>query len=186
MIGRSVELLALLPAPLAVHRALRAPLQAQIADAAWLHAGLKVRLAERLAAARDWSEDEPFPPLPLLVHDAMGLGGPSREAIPRALREGVPILLTGHLPAGSPGERALGAGQAAWIRLPTHPTWPETLALLDAVRPRLATGHSCPLTVMADLARHRPDVLATVRVGEEIDVAALAAQPAAMAASPSR
>jgi hypothetical protein len=174
LIGRSVEILALLPGPVAVHRALRPALAAQIADAAWLRPGLGPDLARRLAAACDWSEDEPFPDGSLLVHDAMGLGGPSRRAIARAVAEGVPILLTGHLPAGSPGEAALAAGHAHWIRLPTHPTWPDNLALVEACRAAWATGHSCPHAVMAALAAERPDVLGTVRVGETLDVAALA------------
>lgn len=173
LLGRSVELLALLDPPVAVHRDLRQAIAAQIADEAWLRPGLAPRLAERLRLARDWSDGEPFPATPLLVHDAMGLGGPSRGAIARALAEGMPILFTGHLPAGSPGERALAGGRAHWIRLPTHPTWPETLDLLDAVRPAWATGHSCPHEVMAGLTRHRPGVLRAVRPGGTLDVAGL-------------
>jgi hypothetical protein len=177
LLGRSVELLALLPPPIAIHASMRAGLAAQIADSAWLRDGAGPNLAARLAGARDWREDEPFPAGPLLVHDAMGLGGPSVAAIGRALAEGVPILFTGHLPDGSPGARALAAGRAHWIRLPTHPTWPDTLALLAATRPAFATGHSCPHAAMAALAAASPPLVA-VRVGDTLDVAALRAASA--------
>ncbi|KAA2242089.1 MBL fold metallo-hydrolase [Salinarimonas soli] len=173
LLGRPVELLRLLDPPIAIHRLLREPLRAQIADGAWLREGAGADLAWRLDMAHDWSDGEPFPGLPLLVHDAMGLGGPSQEAIPRAVAAGVPILFTGHLPTGSPGALALERGRADWIRLPTHPTWPDNLETLDACGPAWATGHSCPAPVMAALARQRPGVLRTVRVGETLDVAAL-------------
>jgi glyoxylase-like metal-dependent hydrolase (beta-lactamase superfamily II) len=174
LIGRSVELLAILDGPLAIHRGLREALNAQVADRSWLRDGTGPDLARRLAAARDWADGEPFPDVPLLVHDAMGLGGPSVAAIARALRESVPILLTGHLPTGSPGHKALAAGRADWIRLPTHPTWPDTLAMIAACRPVWATGHSCPFHVMEALAEGGPDALRAVRVGDTLDVGALA------------
>jgi hypothetical protein len=50
--------------------------------------------------------------------------------------------------------------------------------MIEACRPAWATGHSCPLEVMQALAARNPRVLRTVRVGETLDVGALAAERA--------
>jgi glyoxylase-like metal-dependent hydrolase (beta-lactamase superfamily II) len=178
LVGRPIELLALLDAPIAIHHGLRESLCAQIANRAWLREDVGADLARRLTAACDWADGEPFPNFPLLVHDAMGLSGPSVAAIGRAVEEAVPILFTGHVPEGSPGHRALAAGHAHWIRLPTHPTWPDTLAMIAACRPAWATGHSCPIEVMEALAAAAPGVLRTVQVGETVEVGALSTERA--------
>jgi uncharacterized protein len=171
--GRALELLALLPSGIAIHRDMRSGLAQQIEQASWLRPGAGQNLAERLATASDWGDGEPFPAVPLLTHDGMGIAGPSAAAIPRAIRERIPILFTGHLPTNSAGELAVRDGCADWIRLPTHPTWPETLDLIGSVRPRLALGHSCSREVAESLVAARPDVIGVAATGEFLDLRSL-------------
>ena len=76
-----------------------------------------------------------------------------------------PVLFTGHLPADSPGERMLAAGQAAWLRLPTHPTLSENVAIAgihrgehrprSLVRARGARAAEAPHSSPARRPRHR-------------------------------
>ena len=143
LIGRSLELIAALEQPVAIHHCMRSSLAQQMSQQAWLQPGASELLLSRLSNALDWRENEPFPAMPLLTDDGMGIAGPSRAALARALDEGVPILLTGHLPSGSPAEAALKQRRADWIRLPTHPTWPETMALIQRCRPQISIAHSC-------------------------------------------
>lgn len=169
--GRSIELLALLPAPIAIHAGMRAPLARQIAASTWLRDGVGPDLADRLAAAEDWIEGFPLPAVPLLVHDGMGLAGPSRAALADAAAVGTPVLLTGHVPAGSPAAALRADGKAHWIRLPTHPTLGETVSLVAACRPRLVLGHSADPPVIAALASHIPALRADARTGDSFDIA---------------
>jgi uncharacterized protein len=172
LMGRALELLALLPAGIAIHREMRSGLGQQIGEASWLRAGAAQALAARLAAAVDWSDGESFPRT-LLTHDGMGIAGPSAAAIPRAIQEGVPTLFTGHLPTNSAGDLAVADGKADWIRLPTHPTWPETLDLIRVTRPQVAIAHSCGAAVAQDLAAARPDVIRVAATGESLDLGSL-------------
>jgi uncharacterized protein len=172
LIGRSLDLVALMAPGVAIHRGMRAGLAQQIGDGSWMRDGVARRLRDALASAADWDVGDPFPDLPLLTDDGMGIAGPSAVAIPRAIAEGVPILATGHLPAGSPGERALAAGHASWIRLPTHPTWPETLDQIAACRPRLALGHSCEGATLAAMLADAPPPLRSASTGDTIDLGA--------------
>lgn len=159
LIGRSLELLALVDGPIAIHDSMRASMAQQIAPD-WLRPGMAETLRARLAAARDWRNGEAFPDRPLLVHDAMGLGGPSADAIPQALDRGLPILFTGHLPDGSPGFAARRAGRADWLRLPTHPTWNETLALIAQSGADIAIPHSTDEAALdAIMAQRVPEIL---------------------------
>lgn len=136
--GRSLELLAAVPGRVAIAADMRAALARQIESCG------RADLAHRLAEARDWTPGAPLPPCPLLVHDGMGQAGPAAPALVQAVAEGVPVLLSGHLPAGSPGARLHAEGRADWLRMPTHPTLTENRALWEAAgRPR-ALGHSCP------------------------------------------
>lgn len=135
--GRSLELMAILDGPFAIGAAMREPLGRQIAQCG------RPDLADRLSRARDWTTGQPLPDCPLLVHDGMGLAGPSAQALVQAGREQVPVLLSGHLPDGSPGQRLRAAGQADWLRMPTHPTLPEYRRIWElAARPPVL-GHSC-------------------------------------------
>jgi glyoxylase-like metal-dependent hydrolase (beta-lactamase superfamily II) len=167
--GRSLELMAILDCPLAIATGMREGLAAQIADERWLWPGVKETLAQKLANAQDWAGPG-WPDRPLLAHDGMGLAGPSAEFLARAARNGHPVLLTGHLPAGSPADVMLAAGQAEWRRLPTHPTLAENNALLAATRPRLSFGHSCTLAELAPIAARVPSLVATAVNGQSFEL----------------
>jgi glyoxylase-like metal-dependent hydrolase (beta-lactamase superfamily II) len=169
--GRSVELIALIESPIAIHPSMREPLAQQIAAARWLASpGLAEKLASRLATAGLWHEGEALPAAALLCHDGMGLSGPSRTALEQAGAAGHPVLLTGHLPKGSPGEIMLAAGKAEWLRFPTHPTLPENAALAAASGASLVLAHSCDLAtaraLVPAIARLNPEI----RPGDVIDV----------------
>ncbi|MBS7695895.1 MULTISPECIES: MBL fold metallo-hydrolase [unclassified Chelatococcus] len=165
--GRSLELLALLP-PLALAPGLRDALKAQIGDARWLWPGLQAGLAGKLEEAVDWSEGESWPDRPLLTHDAMGLGGPAADHLPRAARDGLPMLFTGHVPAASPAHAIRQAGQADWLRLPTHPTWSENVAIVTASGARLSLGHSCDRAGLVAMAGRLPTLDPEPRTGDLI------------------
>ncbi len=164
--GRSLELMALLAGKIAIHHSMRAPLRAQIAALG----AMSDRLAAWLDAAQDWHAQDRFPALALLVHDGMGSAGPSAQAIPRAIARGHPVLFTGHLPNGSPGEILVRDKRADWQRLPTHPTMPENRTLWEiAGRPRLL-GHSCTHHGLGRLKAHLPALEATARTGQSFDI----------------
>lgn len=165
--GRSLELLAALKGPVAIHRSMRGPLNAQATEGGWLRAGVGEDLVARIAAAHDWSETEPFPAFPLLVHDGMGMTGPAGPALARAGDENQPVLLTGHIPGGSPAERLLKTNRASWIRLPTHPTLSENKALLVGCAPKIALAHSCGMEDQKRLHDLFPKISRTLRTGQE-------------------
>ncbi|MBN9061678.1 MAG: hypothetical protein BGP06_20990 [Rhizobiales bacterium 65-9] len=166
--GRSLELLAVIEGPIAVHASMRAPLAAQIAARGWLAPGAADRLSARLAQTQSWEEGKPLPRAALLCHDGMGLEGPSRAALERAEHEGRPVLLTGHLPAGSPGQRMRAAGKADWLRLPTHPTLAENIALIEASGATRALAHSCDPDVIATLKPLIPMLAADATTGDAL------------------
>ncbi|MFC7399340.1 MBL fold metallo-hydrolase [Chelatococcus sp. GCM10030263] len=167
--GRSLELMAILDRPLAIAAGMRDGLAAQIADERWLWPGVKEKLAQKLAHAQDWGGPG-WPDRPLLAHDGMGLAGPSAEFLARAAKDAHPVLLTGHLPAGSPAEVMLAAGQAAWQRLPTHPTLAENIALLAAMKPRMSFGHSCTLAELGPIAARVLSLVATAVAGQTFEL----------------
>ena len=168
--GRSLELLGALSEPAAIHASMRQPLLRQIADESWLRPGIGALLRERILAAEDWTDNMPFPQRPILVHDGMGIAGPAAVAIGRAARERLPILLTGHLPTGSPAQILFAAGRAAWIRLPTHPTLPDNLALLGACGARIAVPHSCSPDEMEQFRGQFPAVVRTLVTGQSFSL----------------
>lgn len=170
LFGRALELVAALPGPIGVHRSMRAALARQAGDGFWLRPGRADDLHRRLAEARPWDDGDPFPPHPLVCHDGMGLAGPARALVPRALDEGVPVLFTGHLPKGSPGERAVAGGRAEWMRLPTHPTLEENLSLVRDCAPRIVLGHSCANSALAEFQRRVPGQFRVARTGETLIV----------------
>lgn len=168
--GRSLELIAALPGPLAVHASMRAALQAQIGAEAALRPGLPQRLRARLKEAADWRDGESLPSCPLLAHDGMGRAGPSAQLLTRADEAGFPILLTGHLPAGSPGKALHEAARADWIRMPTHPTLPGNVAIWEGAGRPAALGHSCGPADLQALATHIPALRADCRTGQSLTV----------------
>lgn len=156
--GRSLELMAVMKGPFAIHASMRASLAAQIEAHAALHAEVVPLLRQRLTEAADWNDGEPLPGCPLLADDGMGKAGPSAMLLPLAATTPYPILLTGHLPAGSPGEMLHTADRADWIRMPTHPTLSGNLAIWEGAGRPPALGHSCPSATLADLASHIPSL----------------------------
>lgn len=168
--GRSLELMAALAGPFAVHAGMRPALEAQIEAGGALLPGIAETLRRRLAAARDWRDGDPLPPCPLLCDDGMGKAGPSARLLPLADAGNYPILLSGHLPAGSPGERLQAAGRAGWIRMPTHPTLAGNIAIWEGAGRPAAIGHSCPPADLAALKPHIPAVRTECRTGDSVTV----------------
>ncbi|MFC5586922.1 MBL fold metallo-hydrolase [Nitratireductor kimnyeongensis] len=168
--GRSLELIAAIGVPFAIEAGMRTALSAQILAPDAVHRDRVEVLSERLNVAHDWTVGEPLPACPLLVHDGMGVAGPSRPALEAAETAAFPILLSGHLPAGSPGARLVDEGKAAWIRMPTHPTLPENIALWEAAgRPRLI-GHSCDAAALDALRQHIPALMTGARTGDTYQI----------------
>lgn len=169
--GRSLELIAALPGQFAVHTGMRASLSAQAGATAALLPGMPELLRARLSQAVDWMDDDPLPPYPLLADDGMGKAGPSSRLLPRADAVGFPILLTGHLPAGSPAEFLQSQGRADWIRMPTHPTLSGNLEIWKKAGRPVAIGHSCSPTDLEELGKSMPSLRTECRTGQRIALA---------------
>jgi hypothetical protein len=166
--GRSLELLALVDGPLALAPGMREALRTQIAGDVWLVPGTADLLTARLAASFDWQFGDPLPPATLLCHDGMGMSGPSRAILAEAARVAHPTLFTGHLPAGSPGEEMVERKRASWIRLPTHPTLTENLALVASSGAARVLGHSCDSSVLDELKAHLRQLDAKLATGDRV------------------
>lgn len=80
------------------------------------------------------------------------------------------MLFTGHLPANSPGERMVAEERAAWIRLPTHPTLTENLAIAAASDANTVLGHSCDQTQLSRLKQRMPRLRADLATGDRVDL----------------
>lgn len=168
--GRSAELLGIIPGDVALAAGMRDALSTQIAGSGWLKAEAADLLAARLAAAADWQEGMALPRAALLCHDGMGMSGPSRNILETALAHGHATLFTGHLPTHSPGERMVSEGRAAWIRLPTHPTLTENLAMVATSAAATILGHSCDRPQLARLAAYAPSLRTDLATGDYIDL----------------
>lgn len=168
--GRSAELLAIAPGAIALSEGMRQALQLQIADPAWLAGAATERLSKRLALAADWHMSSPLPRAALICHDGMGIAGPSREALEQAAADAHPVLFTGHLPADSLGERMVAAGQATWLRLPTHPTLSENVAIAAGTSAQTVLGHSCERAALEQLKRHIPRLRADLSTGDRLEL----------------
>lgn len=168
--GRSLELLALIEGPIAIPSAMRAPLTAQIGASDWLTPEAARHLSDQLATAIVWDEHMPLPQATLLCHDGMGMAGPSAVALQIAERAHHPVLLTGHLPKGSPAALMHEAGNADWLRLPTHPTIFENRAMIEACGAPQILAHSCDPNALRAMAKIIPALAVDVRTGDEIEV----------------
>ena len=168
--GRSAELLAIVPGAIALSDGMRQALQLQIADPAWLAGRAAERLSQRLELAADWQTGSRLPRAALICHDGMGIAGPSREVLRLAAADAHPVLFTGHLPADSPGERMLAAGQATWLRLPTHPTMSENTAIVAGSAAKIVLGHSCDREALEQLKRHIPRLRADLATGDRLEL----------------
>ena len=168
--GRSLELMAALPGPFAIHAAMRSSLETQVGAIAALLPGVSELLRRRLLDAADWTDADPLPPMPLLADDGMGEAGPSSRLLPRAGQAGFPVLLTGHLPSGSPGDLFRKAGRADWVRMPTHPTLSGNVDIWEKAGRPAALGHSCASDLLGDLQNHIPSLRTQCRTGQRITV----------------
>lgn len=166
--GRSLELIALIKGPFAIEASMRGALEGQIAAGTMLHAQATQALSQRLAAAQQWREGEPLPDCPLLADDGMGFAGPSATLLPRYAEAGLPIVLTGHLPSGTIGQRLHDEGRADWIRLPTHPTLGGNLRIWDEAGRPPVLGHSCVADQLVQLASHVPTLRPDFRTGQSL------------------
>lgn len=158
--GRSLELMAILDGPFAIASDMRAALLQQVGRSG------KPDLADRLARAVDWAPGQPLPDCALLVHDGLGQTGPAKAALEQAVSEGVPVLLSGHLPEGSPGAVLHASGRADWLRMPTHPTLPENLAIWERAGRPPVLGHSCPPDALKALHGAFPALDPAARTGD--------------------
>ena len=168
--GRSIELIGLIETPIAIHPAMREALAQQIAATAWLRPGVADILSARFAEALLWEEGQSLPAAALLVDDGMGLAGPSKVALEQARRERYPILLTGGIPKGSPADLMLAAGEAEWLRFPTHPTLPENIAIAAASGAGRILTHSCDAATAATLAADIPKLVTGLKPGDAIEI----------------
>lgn len=168
--GRSIELLGLIDGPVAIHPSMRDALARQIAARDWLKPGMAAMLSRRLAGAMLWEEGQPLPPAALICDDGMGLAGPSQAALARAGREGHPVLLTGHVPKGSPAHALHAADKADWLRFPTHPTLPENAAIAAASGAGRVLAHSCDAAILRSLEGDIPNLVTDLAPGGSIEV----------------
>ncbi|MBW3096682.1 MBL fold metallo-hydrolase [Pseudohoeflea sp. DP4N28-3] len=168
--GRSLELMAALDTPFAIEKGMRHALHDQIMASNALRASASELLRARLAAAIDWEVGEPLPASPLIVHDGMGVAGPSRAAIAAADAAGMPVLLTGHLPPGSPADLLRRRGRADWIRMPTHPTLNENVALWENAGRPAVLGHSCETAVLRQMQDAIPALKTELHTGQSYTI----------------
>lgn len=168
--GRSVELIGLIETPIAIHPSMRAALAQQIAASTWLKPGAADTLSARFAEALLWEEGQALPAAALLVDDGMGLAGPSRAALAQARIERHPVLLTGGIPKGSPADLMLAAGEAEWLRFPTHPTLTENTALAAASGAGRILAHSCDAATAVTLAVDIPKLVTGLKPGDTIEI----------------
>ncbi len=168
LLGRSLELLAVLDAPVALAPGMRAALATQLAERDWIAPGIAARLAHRLDVAIDWADEHALPAAPLLCHDGMGMTGPSRTWLESARAKRWPVLLTGHVPEGSLADDLLAAHGATWIRLPTHPTLTENRTLVERSGAQRVLGHSCDAATLARLGTHLPALATGLATGDSV------------------
>lgn len=170
LIGRSLEMLALIEQPLALAPGMRDGLARQLNEVEWLRPGIAGTLHDRLAQAIEWRPVQPWPDRPVLCHDGMGLSGPSAEILARAGREGYPVLFTGHVPKGSPGDQLMSSGKAQWLRFPTHPTLSENRKIVQACGAGRVLAHSCAAHVLPVLARAIPGLITDIGPRGRLDL----------------
>lgn len=140
-------------------------------------AGIAVAICDRLrqvarivAGFPDWLTDGASPRLLSLLDDACEAGPDSRfdRAIiaagancgsglsqslgPRALNEGVPILMSGHLSAGSPAARWVSEGRAVRTRWNVHPNRATLSALIGETGAQAIMPAFCGPDIRATLA----------------------------------
>jgi polysaccharide deacetylase 2 family uncharacterized protein YibQ len=61
-------------------------------------------------------------------------------------------------------------GRATWIRLPTHPTLSENVAMVAQSGATLAIGHSSDRETLKRLARYMPSLRTDLAIGDTIEL----------------
>ncbi len=163
--GKPLEILALIDGDLAIHETMVPRIRAQLASTAALRDSAAARIDAALTRARAWRDDDALPPCPLLVWDGMGETGPAAAALRRADAADLPILLTGHIPPGTPARHLFDQGRASWIRLPTHPVISENRDIWQRSGAKQVFGHSLEPEGLACLQRQIPPLDITARTG---------------------
>lgn len=166
--GRSIEILNILEGDFAIAEGMEDPLRAQLQTAFLLRSGVADTLTRKLDAAQVWTIGADLPSCPLIVHDGMGVAGPAAVAVRLAEAACHPVLLTGHLPEGSPAYRLSAEGKADWLRFPSHPVLPQNLAIWEHVGRPPVLGHSCNGATLLELKSRIPALDATARTGETV------------------
>jgi uncharacterized NAD-dependent epimerase/dehydratase family protein len=64
----------------------------------------------------------------------------------------------------------LAAGQATWLRLPTHPTLSENTAIVAGSAAKIVLGHSCDREALEQLKRHIPRLRADLATGDRLEL----------------
>ncbi|MFD1881560.1 MBL fold metallo-hydrolase [Paracoccus pacificus] len=164
--GKPLEVLALLKGDFAIHHSMIAPIQSQLESVGALRPEAVAVIRAALDRARPWDDADPLPAMPLLTWDGMGATGPSAMALARADAAGLPILLTGHLPADTPARILYDSGRAAWIRLPTHPVASENRAIWQGAGAGRVFGHSSDEPGLIALQAAIPPLDTSARTGQ--------------------
>lgn len=168
--GKPLELMAILPGSFAIHHDMRRSLIAQIGVPDAVSAQTARSLRHKLERALDWREGSALPDCPLMTYDGMGSAGPSIGALRQAVDEQAAVLLTGHVPENTPAQALLEQGRATWIRLPTHPTRSENLALWQAAGKPMALGHSCTSEKLEELKPYLTTLVTTAMSGSQLSI----------------
>ncbi|MDO5606030.1 MAG: MBL fold metallo-hydrolase [Paracoccus sp. (in: a-proteobacteria)] len=131
--GRGLEIaLACLAAgrEVAICAQLRAVAELMAGRPNWLVTGAAARLRALLARARRLDEDGALCGIMLAAGPNCGSGAAERLG-PRALHEGVPVILTGHLSRGAPAVDWVASGRARRMSWNVHPDRATTGRMLD-------------------------------------------------------
>ena len=101
--------------------------------------------------------EQRLPAAALICHDGMGMAGPvgagpAAGARRRAIQRCSPATCRRNTVRRGDDRPTL----RRWIRLPTHPTASENVALAARSGARMVLGHSCDRAALARLARHLP------------------------------
>ena len=62
------------------------------------------------------------------------------------------------------------AGEAEWLRFPTHPTLPENIAIAVASGADRILAHSCDAATAATLVADIPKLVTGLRPGDTIEI----------------
>lgn len=126
----------------------------------WLAPGAAQALAQLLQRTAEATPDIPFQGV--IVAGGPNCGsGLSATLAPRALRDGVPIVLTGHLAQGAPAAAWVAAGQAQHLRWNVHPDLHSLREMLAQVCPQTVLPAFAPAPLRRALAEALPAPWAT-------------------------